>query len=140
MKFVMASDEVILVTTPEPTSITDAYALVKMVSNRDKNKVIKVLVNRAEDEKEANEVINRLTMVSEKFLGLKINSAGSVLRDDMVIKAVKLQQPFTISFPRSPAAKSVNDIARKLLDADEKPDNESIGMRRFVSRLINIFH
>ena len=60
MSFVMAADEVLLVTTPEPTSITDAYALIKMVSNRDKDKMIKVIVNRAENYNEANDILNKL--------------------------------------------------------------------------------
>lgn len=141
MKFVMASDEVLLVTTPEPTSITDAYALVKMISNRNREKVVKVLVNRAEDEKEARDVLNRLTMVSEKFLGLKIRSLGYLLRDDMVIKAVKLQQPFTICYPKSQASKAIASIARGLLDIDDRSSSkEETGARSFMSRLASFFH
>lgn len=140
MRFVMASDEILLVTTPEPTSITDAYALIKMVANRDKSKVIKVLVNRVEDEKEALDVLHRLTMVSGKFLGLNIRSLGYVLRDDMVIKAVKRQQPFTLCYPKSQAARAVEEIARKLLDIEEQPTDLNTGAKSFVSRLMNIFH
>ena len=68
MSFIMAADEVLLVTTPEPTSITDAYALIKMVSNRDRTKRIRLVVNRAENSMEANDVLNKLVLVADRFL------------------------------------------------------------------------
>jgi flagellar biosynthesis protein FlhG len=116
MSFVMAADEVLLVTTPEPTSITDAYALVKMISNHDKNKTIKVIVNRAENANEANDLLNKLSVASERFLSLKLFSLGYILQDDAVTKAVKMQQPFLISFPKSQASRHVKEISKKLAD------------------------
>ena len=73
MSFVAAADEVLLVTTPEPTSITDAYALIKMVSNRDRTKTIRVIVNRSESSSEANDVLNKLVLVADRFLGIKLS-------------------------------------------------------------------
>ena len=141
INFVMASDEVILVTTPEPTSITDAYALIKMVSNRDKSKVIKVIINRADSIYEANDIINKLVMVANKFLSLKIHPLGYILHDAMVIKAVKMQQPFTLSFPKSDAAKLVREISRKLMDFKESNKaSDSSGARSFVSKLVGFFN
>lgn len=67
MSFVMAADEVLLVTTPEPTSITDAYALIKMVSNRNREKVIKVIVNRAENVGEADDILNKSSLCMNKI-------------------------------------------------------------------------
>ncbi len=140
MKFVMASDEVLIVTTPEPTSITDAYALIKMVCKKDKEKEIKVVINRAENGFEAEEVFNRLKLVSEKFLGLKLTSVGYVFKDDSVVKAVKQQQPFTISYPKSQASKSISQIAQKLIDNEYISASErSYGAKKFVSRLISLF-
>lgn len=141
MSFVMAADEVLLVTTPEPTSITDAYALIKMVSNRDKEKIIKVVVNRAESVSEANDILNKLSVVAEKFLKLKLFPLGYILQDDAVIKAVKMQQPFTLSFPKSHASKLVKEISRKL--ADRKEDEEqkgNTGIKGFVGRLVNFLN
>jgi len=80
MSFVMAADEVFLVTTPEPTSITDAYALIKMISNRENNKIIRVVVNRAENANEAKDILNRLSMVTEKFLAMKLYPLGFIPR------------------------------------------------------------
>ncbi len=137
MKFVMAADEVILVTTPEPTSITDAYALIKMVSARDKEKLIKVIVNRAESSIEAWEVLNRLSDVTEKFLNLKLYPLGYVLHDDLVVKAVKMQQPFTISFPKSVASKQIKEISRKLIEFDgEYLSNQNKGMKGFINKFL----
>lgn len=138
MSFVMAADEVLLVTTPEPTSITDAYALIKMVSNRDKNKIIKVVINRAESFNEANDILNKLSLVAEKFLKLKLHSLGYILQDEMVIKAVKLQQPFSINFPKCPASKQIREISKKISEnRDNQVSNENTGIRSFVNRLVN---
>lgn len=141
MSFVMAADEVLLVTTPEPTSITDAYALIKMISNRNKDKVIKILVNRAESMQEANEISNKLALVADKFLSLKLYSLGYILQDESVIKAVKMQQPFSISFPKGQATRLIKEISRKLIEADEKRSGqENTGIRNFVSRLVNFLN
>jgi flagellar biosynthesis protein FlhG len=138
MNFVMAADEVLLVTTPEPTSITDAYALIKMVSNRDKDKVIRVVINRAESLNEANDIMNKLSLVADKFLSLKLNPLGYILQDEMVYKAVKLQQPFMIYFPKSAASKSVRELSKKLVeDKDMKEDIGNTGIKGFVNRLVN---
>lgn len=137
MSFVMAADEVVLVTTPEPTSITDAYALIKMVANRDRLKKIKVIINRAESEKEANGILNRLSVVTNRFLGVNLESLGFLYYDEMVIKAVKTQQPFTISCPRGQAAKHIRDISSKLMNVkDIGTENEATGLKGFVSKFV----
>lgn len=138
MSFVMAADEIILVTTPEPTSITDAYALVKMVSRRDKKKRIRVLVNKAESVREAEEIANKLSVVSEKFLSLKLNKLGYILYDDTVTKSVKLQKPFYISNPRSLASKNVTDVADNLMPNNGETDGIQ-GARGFIQRVLSFF-
>lgn len=137
MSFIMAADEVLLVTTPEPTSITDAYALIKMVSNRDKTKKIRVIVNRAENSGEASDVLNKLVLVAEKFLGILLEPAGYILHDDAVVKAVKQQKPFTISFPKCQAAKNIREISVKLAERDYTEDIQaSSGIRGFLNKLV----
>lgn len=141
MSFVMAADEVILVTTPEPTSITDAYALIKMVSNRNKEKLIRVIVNRAENVNEANDILAKLSIVAEKFLTLRLNPLGFILQDEMVIKAVKLQQPFSLSFPKSQAAKYIREISGKLVETkEEKTQNDIQGIKGFINRLVHFLN
>lgn len=138
MSFIMAADEVLLVTTPEPTSITDAYALIKMVSNRDRTKRIRLVVNRAENSMEANDVLNKLVLVADRFLGLKLEPAGYIINDDAVTRAVKQQQPFMILYPRSQAARNVKEMSAKLMsteNADETQQN--YGIRAFFNRLVD---
>jgi len=137
MSFVMAADEVLLITTPEPTSITDAYALIKMVSNRDKAKKIKVIVNRAENNNEANDILNKLILVSDKFLGIVLEPTGYILHDESVVKAVKQQQPFLLSFPKSQAARNIKEISIKLTESGKGGDiPQSAGIRGFLNRLV----
>jgi flagellar biosynthesis protein FlhG len=141
INFVMASDEVILVTTPEPTSITDAYALTKMISNRDKEKIVKVIVNRAENAKEANDILNKLLVVTNKFLSYKLYPLGYILQDDAVIRSVKMQQPFALSFPKSNASRLIKEIAKKLVDIQESVNQqESSGVKGFVNKLTTLLH
>lgn len=137
MSFVAAADEVLLVTTPEPTSITDAYALIKMVSNRDRTKTIRVIVNRSESSSEANDVLNKLVLVADRFLGIKLEPAGYILHDESVVKAVKQQQPFSIVYPKSQAARNIREISDKLIQReDSNQQNRNNGVRGFLSRLV----
>ncbi|MDP4093817.1 MAG: MinD/ParA family protein [Bacillota bacterium] len=141
MSFVMAADEVLLITTPEPTSITDAYALIKMVAHRDKDKIIKVIVNRADSAAEANDLLTKLSVVAEKFLSIKLSPLGYILQDDSVSKAVKMQQPFTMSFPKSQASRLIKEISRKLAEISrEKLTNDNNGIKGFVSRLLGFIN
>ncbi|MCX7772499.1 MAG: MinD/ParA family protein [Clostridia bacterium] len=137
MSFIMAADEVLLVTTPEPTSITDAYALVKMVSRRDKKKRIQILVNKAENVREAEEIATKLSVVSEKFLSLKLLKVGYILYDDTVTKCVKMQKPFSLVNPKCQAARNIHEIAERLF-ANKAPDG-SMGAKGFISKLLSFF-
>lgn len=141
ISFIMAADEVLLITTPEPTSITDAYALIKTVSNKDKDKVIKLIVNRAESVYEGNDILSKLTQVADKFLNIKLEPLGFILQDEFVIKAVKTQQPFFISYPKSYAAKYIKEISQKIIKTDTKAEgNDVIGIKGFVNRLVGLIN
>jgi flagellar biosynthesis protein FlhG len=138
MSFIMAADEVLLVTTPEPTSITDAYALIKMVSNRDRTKKIKLVVNKAESSVEAIDVLNKLVLVADRFLGLKLEQAGYILNDDAVIRAVKQQQPFMMIYPKSQAARNIREISAKLDNREVAGEaQQDYGIRGFFNRLVS---
>lgn len=140
ISFSMSADEVILVTTPEPTSITDAYALIKMMSGRDKSKVIKVIINRADNQSEAEDILQKLSIVCEKFLSVNLQPLGYILNDDMVKRAVKEQQPFLIKYPKCTASKNITDISKKLVDiASDSTLGESQGVKKFINRLVGFF-
>lgn len=141
LSFVVAADEVILVTTPEPTSITDAYALIKMVSKMDKKKILKVVINRAEDSDEAQQILKKLTFASEKFLSYKIEPLGFILNDNTVSKSVKQQQPFILGYPKSIASRHMRDIINKLAQSykTEKVQTTT-GIKGFMGRLMKLWN
>lgn len=138
ISFVLATDEIILVTTPEPTSIMDAYALVKTVSLKDRDKIIQLVVNRADNEKEAISVMNKLTLAAEAFLGVKLKQLGYVLYDTNVVKAVKRQEPFILSYPKSLVSRQLNEIAHKLMQVDQNSMKRSSGIKGFFRKLANL--
>lgn len=139
ISFVHAAKEVILVTTPEPTSITDAYALIKTITRKDKKKSIKIVVNRADNEAEAYNVLDKLNVVTQKFLGVKLQKLGYILNDAAVAKAVKIQQPFVVSFSRCGASKSMDEIALALMNDKELSTSNVSGIKTFVNKLTNLF-
>ncbi|NLN64280.1 MAG: MinD/ParA family protein [Clostridiaceae bacterium] len=140
MSFIHAADEVVLITTPEPTAITDAYAVVKMISRKDRHKVIKIIVNKAETPKEAYDILSKLMLVSERFLAFKLQKLGYILYDDYVTKAVKQQKPFYLSYPKCHATQQITELAVNLFEGSKGSDSvASRGMKGFFSRLLNAF-
>lgn len=140
ISFIHAAKEVILVTTPEPTSITDAYALIKTITHKDKMKNIKVVVNRADNAAEAFNILDKLNVVTQKFLGVKLQKLGYILNDSCVTKAVKIQQPFVISFNRCEASKNMSDIALTLMDNKELSTSSVSGIKIFINKLTSFFN
>ena len=86
IRFVMAADDVVVVTTPEPTAITDAYAVIKAIGVRNKNKPVKLIINRTETAIEAQTAMQKLNAVSKKFLGVKLQFLGYITNDTLVTK------------------------------------------------------
>lgn len=138
LSFVHAAKEVILVTTPEPTAITDAYALIKTIFSKDSYKNIKIVVNRVDDEKEASNILEKLSQVTEKFIGLKLQKLGFIMNDSCVSKSVKIQQPFVLNYTKCEATKNITDIAHILLN-NEGEMSSSSGFKMFINKLTNIF-
>jgi len=140
MNFVLSADEVLLVTTPEPTSITDAYALVKTVSRTKKECSINVLINRADDENEAESVYNNFSMVAERFLGMKLNKIGYLPFDQLFIKSVKMQRPYLLNYPKNMTSKLLINIADSLAQRDSGQNNiAQHGIKGFINRFVGLF-
>ena len=114
LSFVEAADEVLVVTTPEPTAITDAYGLIKTLSRRTDDVDVSVLVNQVRDRKEARRVFDRLDVVCRRFLGIRPLNAGCVMSDPNVISAVRRREPFVLSAPDCPASGCIRQLAHKL--------------------------
>jgi len=119
MEFVMASSEVLLVATPEPTSITDAYALLKTLNKKTafvkEHSKIQLIANRVGDPDEGLELFNKLSLVVGKFLDISISYLGSVPKDNLMVKSVMMQKPVMASYPESQAARSFENLASKML-------------------------
>ncbi len=141
VNFIKASDETIIVTTPEPTSITDAYALIKTIKEENHGIIpdFKVVVNRVDDAEEGDEIYNKISRASSKFLGVSLENLGYIPYDKFLVKAVKHQQPATMCFPNCEFTKSIEKIGYKLMNVEVEQDSEKAGIRGFMKRLVNIF-
>jgi len=140
VNLVKASKETIIVTTPEPTSLTDAYAMIKII----KDKKISVpemfiVINRVDDKKEGEEIYLKLNRVSHRFLGLELKLLGYIPNDDMLVKAVKAQKPVSLLYPKAASSKSIVNISRDMLSKDHFSFEESSSGAGFLSRLAGLF-
>ena len=140
LEFVLASSEVLLVATPEPTSITDAYALLKALNRKaefvKEDTSIRMISNRVKNEAEGQNLYEKMSVVSDKFLSIPITYMGAVPMDEQITKAVMRQKPVSVINPDAPAAKAIKQIAERLLEADEGPVTEKRGMFQLFSNLI----
>ncbi len=114
MAFVQAADEAIVIVTPDPASIADAYATIKILRAENPSSQIRLVVNMAKDLSEARAVANRLRLVSRRFLKADIEVLGYVPRDPGMQAAVLAQQPLCIKSPGSPAALAIAEAAKTL--------------------------
>ncbi len=135
INFVMAADEVILVTTPEPTAITDAYALMKTFVGFQGTAPLKLVVNRVVNDAEGQAVVERLGQVAERFLNLSISKLGFVQEDPAVMQAVKKQIPLLILFPQTLAARCIDKIAYQMIYGEKITISK--GIKGFFSKLLN---
>lgn len=129
MYFNMAAQEIIVVTSPEPTAITDAYALIKVLNQRHAKERFRILVNMVKSEEEAKEVYARLNQATNHFLNVSVEYLGYVIRDDHVSDAVRKQKPFVSLFPHSPASKCLQVLAEKI--SREDPEMDTTGTLGF---------
>lgn len=114
LSFAAMAQERIVILTPEPTSLTDSYALIKILSSEHGIKTFQVIVNMAESEKEARSTFERLQEACLHFLQIKIQFLGVVRLDKTVTESVRRQTPLLKWAPDSPAASDINAIAKAL--------------------------
>ena len=135
MDFILAADEVLLVTTPEPTALTDAYAVMKAYSMYSKKKNLKLVVNRIYDENESHEVVEKLKKTSKKFLNMPIECLGYIFEDRNVMVSVRNQKPFFAAQPTTIASKCVKAMVDSLLYGKEMVVRQ--GWRGFLRQIFN---
>jgi flagellar biosynthesis protein FlhG len=136
LAFTRAADEVLVITTPEPTAITDAYAVVKVISRDNAERRVSLLVNQVRNAGEARIVHDRIAKVARQFLSMRIYDAGFIPADEQVSAAVRKRSPFVISAPRCPASHAVAQLAMRL---EQGVAGASIQGGGFVNRMSRWF-
>lgn len=141
LEFLVASGEIILVTTPEPTSITDSYSLLKALYrhprfHEDSTKV-KMLANRVEKEAEGQILFRKLNAVVERYLKIPMTYLGCVPQDTLLSKAVMQQLPVSLQNPEAKSSQAYQRIAARLLGAEETKRQPMRGMAAFFSHMIS---
>ncbi|MBU1863362.1 MAG: MinD/ParA family protein [Candidatus Omnitrophica bacterium] len=115
IRFTLAADEIIVVTTEEPTAITDAYALMKVLSLRSKESNINIVFNMIKSPHDAHRYFEKIHAVVKQFLGIEIYNLGYVVHDPCVSKAIMRREPFITQYPFCAASKSIKEIGKELL-------------------------
>ncbi|MDR1095290.1 MAG: MinD/ParA family protein [Spirochaetaceae bacterium] len=131
--FIAAADDVVLVTTPELTAITDAYSIIKIISAdiNNLNIGVKLVVNRVHSVSEGKKIADRLIGIVAQFLNIKVDYLGFIYEDSVVPQAVLKQTPFMVLDPRAKASQCVSHIVSRL----EKTDvPEEGGLGGFVKK------
>ncbi len=136
VSYTRASREVIIVVCDEPASITDAYAMIKVLSRDYGMHRFHVLANQAHDIQQGRQLYNKLAKVSEKYLDVALNFLGTIPYDDSLKKAVQKQKSVIEAFPRSPASMAFRQIARKAQQWPVPKDMEG-HLEFFIERLVN---
>lgn len=137
LKFILSSNESIIITTPEPTAITDAYAMLKYLLQLKKDIECKILINRTDSKKEAIKTGENFKRVARRFLDKEVAFLGYLPNDKLVLKAVKRQVPFILLEPKGRISKNLQEIARLYLQETKK--SEQPMFRSFINNFKKLF-
>jgi len=137
MFFNVAAQEILVVASPEPTSITDAYALMKVMSQEYAENHFKLLINSVKNEAEAKGVYKKLCTVADRFLNISIDYFGFVVTDPVVTRSVRQQKAIAELFPGSPASLCFRSMANSLLESSDS-DGVTGNIQFFWKRIFQI--
>lgn len=141
LEFLVASGEILLVTTPEPTSITDSYSLLKALSGHsrfsEEASQIKMIANKVESDEEGKALFSKLNSVVARYLKLPITYLGSVPQDSNLYKAVMQQMPVSLANPGSKSARAYQKMANTLMYGETEETMPKRGMAAFFSHIIS---
>jgi flagellar biosynthesis protein FlhG len=135
ISFTRASQEVIVVVCDEPASITDAYAIIKLLNKEYGNTRFRILSNMVRSAQEGRDLYNKMCAVTDRYLDVMLSFMGAIPYDDYLKKAVKSQKPVVTAFPRSKAAQAFKNLARKV-ESWPMPQGANGQMQFFVERLV----
>ena len=136
ISFCRASSEVVLVITPEPTSLSDAYGLLKILSLNGFNRPVMVVVNQSGDAKTANIAYTKLKKTVHKYLPINIVPLGLIVHDDHVAEAVKEQKPFISLYPNSNISKCIKNIAKRFVEKGPE-DIDAYALETFWTKFLS---
>ncbi|MCE9499444.1 MAG: MinD/ParA family protein [Leptospira sp.] len=122
---VMPAHEVLVITTPEPTAITDSYGLIKSIVSQTKEKNLKIIVNRARSAIEGKKVADRVIDISGQFLEVQVEPLGFIFQDDEVERSIREQKPYILNSPNCKASACLTRITHTLLHTEHKLDDDN---------------
>ena len=133
LQFAASADDVLVVTTPEPPAVTDAYALIKVLHRRGCDRPMRLLVNQARDRKTAAATYSRIAAVAQRFLGIDVLDAGYLPEDANVRQAVAARTPFVLSQPNCPASKHLAAVVERLSRSRGRQEQQEGFFRRVAN-------
>lgn len=138
ISFIAFADEVILITTPEPTAIADVYSLIKVIVNFQLQHELNIVVNKCRGLQQGKEAFHKLNSAAEYFLMKPLKLLGYVVEDASVSNAVMAQEPFYLFYPKSPAARCIDHIASDFIGG-EAEGKTGIGFQSFLNKTLSLF-
>lgn len=140
LEFLVASGEILVVTTPEPTSITDSYSLLKSLARHSRfspeSTQIKVIANRVDDEEEGKSMYNKLNAVVSRYLKLPLTYLGAIPQDEELRQAVMQQSPVSLKNPKAKSTQAYERISAILMNKELSSTVRRRGMAAFFSHII----
>jgi len=131
--FLYAADKIIIVTTPEPTAVTDAYGIIKVLASESRNLDINLVVNRIDSIAEGRKVAERIISIAQQYLRVTVRNIGLIYRDSIVEKALYQRTPFLVFDEKAKSSIAVEAVAARLLNLPVS-ENQS-GIKSFFTNL-----
>lgn len=136
VSFAAGAQEVIIVTTPEPTSIRDAFAMIKVLGTKCRVQSVKLLPNMVTGAAEASSVHAKLQDLAARFFDIQVDLIGHVVQDGAATKAIRNGQPLVVQYPRSPAARCLQAVSKQLMRGNQSNESVRGGIQFFWRRLL----
>lgn len=137
LRFAMAADEVLVVTTEEPTAVTDAYALMKVLSTRNKAIKMNMAFNMVRNRSHTNKSFTNIRRVVKQFLGIEVGLTGMIDYDSAVNHAIMKRRPFVLQYPFSGASKSLRAVAKEIIRNVDSRDKKNKTLLQKLTKLFS---
>ncbi len=141
ISFASCADETIIIATPEPTSITDAYGIIKAISMEPSKINLKLIVNRVKNSIEAKKIANRITSIARQFLDINVQYLGFIVEDNVVRYSVINQVPFYAYDNKAKASVCLNNIATRIINntSEDLSQVKKRGLSALLDTFVNMY-